>query len=136
MSFLDEITKVQEQITLDSFITEVSKYGALDEALIELPSIFMEFYINNQVSADKLIMNFNINPGQDSGIYDTLQEAEEQGTPAWTPSGNETTKVIRYKGEIIVLRHTSETGVWESIVGFRNLVKGLRYSKTMIDNYK
>jgi len=136
MNFIDTITEIQDDITLDSFITEVSKFDSLDEALIELPSMFMEFYINNQVSADKLIMNFNINPGQDSGILTTMGEAETQGTTVWTTAGDETTKVIKYKGEVIVLRYTTESGVWVPTIGFRNIIKGLRYAKTKIDEYK
>ena len=136
MNFIDTITEIQDDITLDSFITEVSKFDSLDEALIELPSLFMEFYVNNQDSADKLIMKFNINLGEDSGLLTTMEEAETQGTTVWTTTGEETTKVIKYNGEVIVLRYTAESGVWVPTIGFRNIIKGLRYGKSKIDEYK
>jgi len=119
--FKEEIRNIQEKITIPSFIDAVRKWGSLDQALINLNSKYIEFYLKNETSLKKAIKALN----EDS--------SESPGYVGQSRTEDDVVKIIKYKGQLLRLQFDADTRHWLAIPAFRSIVQALRYGKDQID---
>lgn len=107
----------EQELSLETFLEEVSCYTCLDEALYYSDNSYFQFYLENE---DIISRN--------------LVETEQPGYTGWSPSNKLAIKTIKYKGHILALEFDPELGTWQPTVRFRSVVNALKYGKTVIDN--
>lgn len=118
-------------ISLDSFLLDVSSYNTLDEALEELDDIYLEFYSNNQNQLDKALKKMNMLETE-AGLG---EGAESPGELGWSPDAdNIRYKTIKYKGELITLVWDPVLRTWFPTIRFRSVVAALKYGKSLVND--
>ena len=124
MSFLDEINDSfvaeAKKITMSSFMNKVSDFSSLDDALSSLPDDYLEFYANNEKALGKAMKKM-------------FESAESPGYIGYAPLPIDTTKVIKYKGQIIKLTFDAKHRIWTPQISFRNITEALKFSKEELD---
>jgi len=107
----------KEKVDLTSFISKVENYGSLSVALEHLPDDYIEFYLKNEKLIDKALKRRGINEDAQITNY---------GNPL-------TTRLIRYKNNLILLEKDNDLNVWKVRPIFKRLVDALKYGKSEID---
>ncbi len=121
--FKDIIQEKKDIITIDSFISAITQYKSLDQALTELPETYINYYVQNQKSIDKALKNLDLS-----------ESAESPGYAGWSRTDDIVHKTIKYKGELLILTYDPSIGSWSAIPQFRSVVQALKYGKQLIDN--
>ena len=124
MKFTDIIQEKKEnkKLTVDSFIQDVSKYNSLDLALLELDSIYAEFYSDNEKILKKPLSKLNLYESSETSNYLGVSYAQKT-----------IRKKIKYKGEIILIEYDAENNVWIPWVATRSIVQAIKMGKAQID---
>ena len=119
-TFHEIIEKQNKNITINSFIEKIKKYQSLEQALIELPQEYLEFYVNNEKEISKAVKRL-------------FESQETQGYLGYAPPQETKTKVIKYKGQLIHLKWDDDSKNWVPMVAFRNILSAVRYGKKLVD---
>ena len=120
----DEIHEAKN-ITLDTFLTKVSDYSTVDDALTDLPAEYLEFYADNEKSLQKTLKKL--------GLVEAYTP-EAPGYAGWAKDEKKRIKSIKYKGNLIHLIWDPEIGTWMPFIGFRSVTSALKYAKTLVSN--
>lgn len=113
-------------ISMDSFLLDVTSYSSLDEAFENLSDAHLNFYTDNQDIIEKALYNMN---------FDIVESSEDPGYTGWSPDTDEVKyKTIKYKGNIITLVWEPELRTWFPTVRFRSIVQALKHGKSQIDD--
>jgi hypothetical protein len=131
LKILNELCKnsLNESINKSDFIQGVSKYSSLDDALMNLPDEYTEFYFKHindkklEKTLKKLKLVENINEVTDVLTYDVTVGTSPQ---------DQKFKRIHYKGEYIVIKYDERFG-WIPSISFRSIPKALKYIKKVFD---
>lgn len=115
----------ENNISNSSFLLTVSKYSSLDDALIDLPSEYLDYYANNQKTLEKSLKRLKL-------LENYSPEAPND--VGFSRSKLKIIKKIKYKGEIGILTWDPDVGVWVPRIGKRSIVAALKYLRAEIDD--
>ncbi len=116
----------EEKITISSFLTKIAQYSTLDQALVELPEEYLEFYFNNEKLLQKSLKKLHL----------TEASREDPGYLGWAPPEEKIHKNIKYKGNIITLEWDSELKTWFPQVRFRGITESVKYAKKLVNDWE
>lgn len=126
-SIIKEVEEINDsKITIGSFLAKIKQYQNLDDALVNLPSSYIEFLANNDKQLMKAINNL-------FEAQKTDYDSRETGASRWSTPQEKTIKKIKYKGSIIVLEFDDESGLWDVWTGHRSIVQALKQGKAEVD---
>jgi len=125
MSFNSIISETR--ISTDSFLIKVGEYSTFEDALVNLPDEYLEFYLKNEKKLKRPLSRI-IN-------MDENWSAEGPGDVAQSKDSTKKVKTIKYRGQLFHLVWDPEIGSWSVIPGFRSITQALRYGKELVDSY-
>ena len=114
----------ENKVSSKDFISKVKNYKSLDDALLELPDEYTEFYLKymNNKSFNNLLKK------------EKLIEAEESKITVRVAPEHQKIKKIRYQGQFIILKYDKDTG-WIPMISFRNITAALKYVKELFNDF-